>query len=323
LTGGHNGCKYWPGSFTNTALMAKMDIVSTFMSLRKMRNAAFKAPAISLLFLVSIFFQGCASRAAGPDAGPGAAFKENGGKLGSGGELPALLEMGRALVSTGMYVEAQKTAKRAARLGKKLKDEKGVSAAYDLQAEALLLSGSPEKALKALDRADKEPGEGRFSGTRLNLRGLALMEAGRHEEAFGVLMSALDANRDSGDSAGLARSYRALGLAAMGAENRDALRFFNEAYRLDREANDMANVGYDLGRMAEIALQKGRVEEAVFLFERSYAAYMEAGSEEGALKGVGSLIDALRSLGQDERAGYYSGVKEVILKKIESGGQGR
>ncbi|MBW7956700.1 MAG: tetratricopeptide repeat protein [Deltaproteobacteria bacterium] len=237
------------------------------------------------------------------------------------GELSSLLDIGRALVSTGNYGEAEKTSRQAVRLGKKLKEEKGLSAAYDLQAEALLLSGKPEKALKVLDTAERESGQS--SGVRLNLRGLALIKIGKNGEAFKVLMSALDANRGSGDKAGLARSYRALGLAAMASQSPDALSFFREAYRLDREAGDMKNVGYGLGKMAEISLEKGRQEEAVFLFERSYAAYMEAGSKEGALSGLDSLIEALRALGQDEKALYYSAIKEDILKKMEGGRRDR
>lgn len=193
---------------------------------------------------------------------------------------------------------------------------------YD-EAEALLLSGKPEMALKVLDRADKSPGQARDSGARLNLRGLALIEAGRHADAFNTLMSAAEANRDSGDKAGLARSYRSLGLAAMKSGREDALSFFREAYLLDREAGDMENVGYGLGKMAEIDLQKGRHEEAVFLLERSYAAYLEAGSPEGALQALESLIRALSALGQDGRAAYYSGIKEDVLKKMEDGRQGR
>lgn len=298
---------------------------------------------LSLVLLLSLFsfsIQGCALKAPGTGdmATRGPALtggdsdaidglrKTLDGKRNEGdrqGELSALLDMGKALVSSGRYVEAEKTARQAARLGKKLKDETGLSFAYDLQAEAWLFSGRPEKALKVLDKAGKESGAGQESGTRLNLRGLALMEMGKHAEASRVLMSALDANRRSGDKAGLAESYRALGLAAMAAKSPDALTFFMEAYRLDRESGDMENVGYGLGKMAEIALEKGRREEAVFLFERSYAAYKETGSEKGALNGLESLIEVLRALGQDEKALYYTGVKEDILKKMEGGRRDR
>lgn len=303
-----------------------------------MRTGLFRL--VLLLFISSFSFQGCALKAPGAGdvetRGPALAGgnsdaldglrktldeKRKGGDR--QGELSALLDMGKALVSAGRYVEAEKTTGQAVRLGKKLNNEKGLSAAYDLQAEAWLLSGNPEKALRALDKAGKGSGAGHESGARLNLRGLALMEIGRHEEASRVLMSALDANRRSGDKAGLARSYRALGSTAMAAKSPDALTFFMEAYRLDREAGDMENVGYGLGKMAEISLEKGRQEEAVFLFERSYAAYREAGSEEGALNGLGSLIEVLRALGQDEKALYYSGVKEDILNKMEGGRRDR
>jgi len=228
------------------------------------------------------------------------------------GELAVLISLGKALTSSGEYKEAQDELARAIKLAGKLKDSKGLADSYGTLAEARLKAGNPEAALESIDRAVEIDSKlGYPSQARLNLKGLVLLRTGRPAEAIDALKSASGAA--GGDTELLSDNMRLSGIASRQTGS-DALWYFSEAYRLDRELGRTGKVAFDLEQLAELNFESGRYDEALFLFERSYSAYMEAGATDMAIRGLDRLIEAAKGLGRYEKALYYSGIREDLLR---------
>ena len=203
------------------------------------------------------------------------------------GELMDLIRLGKALSASGEHKEAPDELARAIKLAVKLQDPKGLADAHGAMSEARLGAGDTVAALESIEKAFEIDSKlAVVSQARLNLKGLILIRSGRPAEALVVLKSSL-------------------------------------AIKGDRELGRTGMVALDLRELAELNFEKGRHDEALFLFERSYAAYLEAGAFDMALKGLDRLIDAANGLGRPEKAGYYSGLREELLRNTSVGGAAR
>ena len=236
------------------------------------------------------------------------------------GELMDLIRLGKALSASGEHKEAPDELARAIKLAVKLQDPKGLADAHGAMSEARLGAGDTVAALESIEKAFEIDSKlAVVSQARLNLKGLILIRSGRPAEALVVLKSSLAIK---GDRELLSDAMRLSGVASRQTGD-DAAWFFGEAYRLDRELGRTGMVALDLRELAELNFEKGRHDEALFLFERSYAAYLEAGAFDMALKGLDRLIDAANGLGRPEKAGYYSGLREELLRNTSVGGAAR
>lgn len=237
------------------------------------------------------------------------------------GELADLINLGKALCSSGAHNDALDELARAVKLANKLKDPKAQAEAHAAYALASLEAGSPEKALESVEKAieiDFKSGE--QSQARLNLKGLALIRSGRPGDALDVLKSSTSI--EGGGKELLAEAMRLSGTASR-QTNGNALWYFSEAYRLDRELGSTEKAAFDLDQLAELNFEQGRYDEAVFLFERSYSAYLQAGSTDMAIKGLDKLIEATEGLGRRDKAVHYIGIREDLLRKRTPGGDAR
>ncbi len=236
------------------------------------------------------------------------------------GELADLMRLGKALSASGEHDEAVSELARAVRLASRLKDQKGLAEAHAATAEAWLKAGDTKSALESIEKAfEIDLKLALVSQARLNLKGLILIKSGRPADAL-VALRPSSAMKD--DKGLLSEAMRLSGVASR-QTGEDGAWFFGEAYRLDRELGRTAMVALDLRELAELNLEKGRHDEALFLFERSYAAYIEADSFDMALEGLERLIEAANGIGRVEKARYYTGLREELLRNRTEGATAR
>lgn len=240
------------------------------------------------------------------------------------GELKDLINIGRLLVLAGESIQAEAVLKEAASLATRLTDNRGLSEAQASLAKALLWAGRREAALAAIEKAlEADASAGYRSGERLNLKGLILIESGMSSEAMEVLREAASLNMAGRDRLELANSYRAMGMAARSMGDSGAAGHFSAAYELDRQVGEPGRIAFDLKNLGELGLEAGRADEALFLLERSFYAYLGAGQTAMAAEGLDRLAAECRRLGLEEKALYYEGIREDILRSPAEGGQGR
>lgn len=230
-------------------------------------------------------------------------------------EFLDLINIGRTEIALGEYANAKKYLNEGIRLGSTLKDDKNLSEAYATLAKADYLSGDAATALGQIEKSlSIDQRLGVKSGAKLNLKGLIYAETGRKDEAQSVLKAALDINREAKNGPETANSYRAMAeLYRISRDLDGAIELYEQAYAIDKSAGMSRRIALDLEKMAELRLEQGKAEDAVFLLERSYIVSLNAGRHTDALVKVEKLIKAYRGLGNENKAVYYTNMRNGLL----------
>ena len=230
------------------------------------------------------------------------------------GEMLDLINLGRVYTSLGRYAEATDFLNGAVTLGVKTRDYALLSDAHAAFARAEYLAGHSGTALDNIEDALQiDSGLGLRSGSKLNLKGLIYIEAGRHAEAAAIINEALEINSSNNDTLETANSYRALGdLNSSRGLFADALGFYEKAYRIDHPSGDSHKIAGDLARMAELHLALGERTKAAVLFERSYVVSFNSGQRDNAVGVLDKMIDVYTGLGETGKAVFYQKVKDGL-----------
>lgn len=236
-------------------------------------------------------------------------------------ELMDLINIGRVLIVLGDYGGAEAYLNDAVSVAAQTNDAPKLSAALSTLAKAAYMSGRVEAALEYLERALSVGAGPRVeTGAILNLKGLIYLDAGRAEEAAVIFKKALALNRKRKDDLEIANSYRGLAeISRINGHPGTALERYRAAYEIDRSLGDPGKIALDLDSMASLHLEQGRLEEAAFLFERSYSVNMNSGRTAGALANLESVISVYQELGEERKALRYIEIRTNINSPVEPG----
>jgi len=228
------------------------------------------------------------------------------------GEMLDLINLGRVYTSLGRYAEATDFLNEAISLGVEMRDSALLSEAHAAFAKAEQLAGHGGTALDHIEEALQiDSGIGLRPASRLNLKGLLLIEAGRDAEAAGTIHEALKISSSNGDIMEKANSYRALGdLNSSRGLNAEALGYYEKAYAIDHPDGDTQKIAADLARMAELNLILGERAKAAVLFERSYLVSFNSGQRDDAVGTLDKMIGVYTDLGETGKAAFYRKVKD-------------
>ncbi len=236
-------------------------------------------------------------------------------------EIMDLVNIGRVLIVLGDYDGAAVYLNDAVSMAVQTNDAANLGSALSTLAKAAYMTGDVQAALNHLERAlSVKGGERKETGAILNLKGLIYMDAGRADEASVIFKKALALNKRRKDDLERANSYR--GLAEISRINGDldtALERYRAAYEIDRGLGDPGKIALDLNSMASLHLKQGRLEEAAFLFERSYAVNLNSGRTTRALANLDSVISAYQALGDEQKALYYIEIRTNLKTPVEPG----
>src|SRR5574337_575798 len=231
------------------------------------------------------------------------------------GEAVDLINMARAELALGSVLEAKGHAEEAINASKDASGAKETSEVYSTLAMAKYALRDYDGALKGIEESLAIDGHvGYKTGSKLNLKGLILMESGRTgaEDAF---KGALEASRRADDKTEEANSLRALGDLYSDGRPKEALESFKGAYEIDAAAGEPGKIAIDLESIAALHRQAGRTDEALKMFERAYKASLNAGLDEIALGSVDAMIGIYEGLNEKDMAGRYMKIRDDIKKK--------
>ncbi|MBI5492203.1 MAG: tetratricopeptide repeat protein [Deltaproteobacteria bacterium] len=233
------------------------------------------------------------------------------------GEAADLINISRAELALGMTLEAKGHAEEAISAANDAGDGKNMSEAYSTLSMAKYALKDYDGALKGIEDSLAIDGHvGYKSGSKLNLKGLILMESGRigAEDAF---KDALEANRRANDKTEEANSLRALGEIYATGKPEEALESFKGAYEIDAAAGDPGKIALDLESMAVLHRQAGRTDEALKIFERAYKVSLNSGLYEDALESIDAMIGIYEGLNERETAERYMRIRDGVKKQDE------
>ncbi len=238
------------------------------------------------------------------------------------GELVDLINIARVYVALGDYKSAEDRIEKAIMLAVQMDDRKKLSEARATLAKARWLAGDSGAALKEIEDAlSIDAKNGVRSGARMNLKALILIDAGRADDAAGVLSAALSVSKAENNIAETANSYRALArVNEIGKKWNDALALYSSAYAIDKTAGDPVKIAAGLMGMGEASLALKRLTDAVFFFERAYTVSANAGLAAKTALSLDKLILAYKEMGNAEKAAFYSRVREAISGNGDAGG---
>ena len=238
------------------------------------------------------------------------------------GELLTLINLGRTHIVLGGFAGAKAVLDDALVLAARLDDAENTAEVYATLSKAHHLSGSHAQALEYIEKSLSRPGiEDSQKGERLNLKGMALMGAGRNAEAREAIVEALRLNESSGAVQEAANSKRTLAsMSIVEGDSGRAFRLFSEAYEIDKASGDPGKISADLFGMGNSLLAGKKPGDAAFLLERAYLVSYNAGLLKDSSPVLDALIDALKASGDDARASRYINVRQGILSR-ENGGE--
>ncbi len=233
------------------------------------------------------------------------------------GEGADLINIARAELALGRVIDAGGHAEEAVAAAKDAGDGKNMSEAYSTIAMAKYALKDYDGALKGIEESLAIDGHvGYKTGSKLNLKGLILMESGRTgaEDAF---KGALEANRRADDKPEEANSLRALGELYSDDKPKDALESFKGAYEIDAAAGEPGKIALDLESMAALHRRAGRMDEALKMFERAYKVSLNSELYESALRSVEALIGIYEGLNEKGMAERYMMIRDDMKKRGE------
>lgn len=241
------------------------------------------------------------------------------------GELLTLINLGRTHIVLGGFAGAKAVLDDALALAARLDDAEKTAEVYATLSKAHHLSGSHAEALGYIEKSLSMPGiKDAQKGERLNLKGMALMGAGRNAEAREAVVEALRLNDSSGAVQEAANSKRAL--ASMGIVEGDfggAFRLFSEAYEIDKASGDPGKIAADLFGMGNSLRNGKKPGDAAFVLERAYLVSYNAGLLKDSSRILDALIDALKESGDEARAARYIKLREGIISRENGGSHGQ
>jgi tetratricopeptide (TPR) repeat protein len=233
-----------------------------------------------------------------------------------GAELKDLVYIGKSSVALGDYPTALNYLYDAVRVGTGISDDKNLSEAYFTIARADYLTADHAAALDSVDESinlDKKLGT--VSAAKLNLKAQIYTKSGRTIEASSILEKAIEINKTGRDGLEMADSYRAKADLLYSEENyEDALKYYMDALDIDKSHGDTRKVALDLEKMGELRAKNGEVKDAIYLFERSYIVRLNSHQTTEALNCLDRIIEAYRSMGNEEKAGFYAKIKLSVIE---------
>jgi tetratricopeptide (TPR) repeat protein len=232
-------------------------------------------------------------------------------------ETDDLIYIGRVNILLGEPEAAKSYLYDAVRVGVDADDGKKISEAYSSLALADRLTGDYAAALDSIDESiNMDRRSGAVSGARLNQKALIFIDAGRGAEAAGILRRAVEINKAERDGPEIANSDRAMAeLSGLAGGYEEAIGYYREAYDIDKSGGDERKVALDLEKMGELSARSGSLKDAIALFEKSYIVRLNGNQTPEAISNLDRLIEACRSVGNEEKAGFYMKIKAGIMEK--------
>lgn len=212
----------------------------------------------------------------------------------------------------------------AVRVGVDADDEKQLSEAYSSLALAHRITGDYAAALDSIDESiNIDRRLGAVSGARLNQKAMIFIGTGRVAEAAGILRQAVEINKAERNGPETANSYRAMAeLSGSAGGYEEAIGYYMDAYDIDKSGGDARKVALDLEKMGDLRARNGSLKDAIALFEKSYIVRLNGNQTPEALFNLDRLIEAYRSVGNEEKAGFYMKIRAGIVEKSVNGKAG-
>lgn len=239
------------------------------------------------------------------------------------GELVDLINIGRAAAELGDARSAVAMLEDALRLASSMNDEAALFEAHATLAKAHHMAGDGPAALEHIERSILIGGRlGRRSGAVVNLKGLIYLSSGRLTEAGPLLIEALKLSTEANDSVQAANSMRALSeFERRSGDLKEAYAYLERAYMADRSSASSDRIALDLEMMADISVAEGRYIDGAFLYERSYLVSLSGGQTVDALSRLEKLIRTYRDIGDEEKARFYTAIRDGILAGRDNTGR--
>ena len=89
---------------------------------------------------------------------------------------------------------------------------------------------------------------------------------------------------------------------------------YMDALDIDKSHGDLRKVALDLEKMGELRAKNGEVKDAISLYERSYIVRLNCHQTTEALNCIDRIIEAYRSMGNEEKAGFYAKIKLSVIE---------
>lgn len=240
------------------------------------------------------------------------------------GELLTLINLGRTHIVLGGFAGAKAVLEDALVLAARLGDVEKTAEVYATLSKAHHLSGSHAEALEYIEKSLSTSGiKDSQKGERLNLKGVALMGAGRNVEAREAIVEALRLNDSSGAVQEAANSKRTLAsISIVEGDSGRAFRLYSEAYEVDKASGDPRKIAADLSGMGNALRNNNKPGDAAFLLERAYLVSYNAGLLKDSSRILDALIDALKESGDEARASRYIKLRQGIRVDGNGGAHG-
>lgn len=223
------------------------------------------------------------------------------------GVARTLNNIGNNYASQGMLENAKDYLGQSLKIHQEIGDDISVANTLTNIGELLFSNGELSSAIEALNHAEQIWGKlgdkaGLFSTA--NTKGLVFTAEENFDAAMGEFRNALILARETGNIADEAETLNNLAanayrLAAWG----DAVTLNEEALALHEELNDLPSVASTLVNLGNAYFKSGRLDAALFSFERSYAITqrLEDGAR-GAATALGQMAAVFEASGDFDQA---------------------
>jgi tetratricopeptide (TPR) repeat protein len=185
-----------------------------------------------------------------------------------------LIDIGNALFLRGEYGDAQKRFEQALEIAKANKGRRAEARALLSLGSLLVQQGLGGKALSYLEPALAFFRQGNFRRETLQallLLGYANEQQGNYEAALESFNAQLKLAEEVKDQAQLAHTHAAIGRLFVHQERfTEALKHYDESYRLNKSLGLEPKTGYDLNERANLLWQVGRYAEARTTFDQAF-----------------------------------------------------
>ena len=185
-----------------------------------------------------------------------------------------LIDIGNALFLRGEYGEAEKRFQQALEIAKLNKGRRAEARAMIMLGSLLVQQGSGGKAVSYLEPALAFYRQGNYrreTSQALLLLAYANEQQGNNEAAFDSFNQQLQLSQQVNDQAQLAHTHAAIGLLFTHQERfTDALKHYDESYRLNKSLGLEPKTGYDLVSRGNLLWQLGHYNEARTAFGQAF-----------------------------------------------------
>src|SRR5690554_580050 len=198
---------------------------------------------------------------------------------------------------------------------------KGKVLSYLLSARILRTEGLFEKALEALQKAEKEnenAGEIKLDVKILNEKGSVYRRLSRYDEAINMHLKALDHLNELKDNDELTSTYTLLGIVSdLKGNYNDALDYHHKALELNKKDNDLRGIAASNHNLGILYQKIEKYEQALEYYGNALSYWEDAGDKNGLASTLNSLGAVNELTGNHQKAlGYYEQALE-IWKEME------